>query len=85
MGLKQIAVAAGVGYVLGAKAGEQRYAQIKELWGRLGDLLSASPRVQQSGQVGKDAVKHARERLAGRVKRDGQRWAVAARERGRVK
>jgi hypothetical protein len=82
MGVKRIAVAMGVGYVLGAK--ENRYAQIKQLWGRLGASLSESPWVQRAGEVGKDAVNRTAEMLAGRAQRDGQRWVVAARDRGPV-
>lgn len=84
MGVKRIAVAMGVGYVLGAKAGEDRYAQIKQFWSRLGESLSGSPWVQRAGEVGKDAVNRTAEMLAGRAQRDGQRWVVAARDRGRV-
>ena len=84
MGLKRIAVAMGIGYVLGAKAGERRYAQIKELWDRLGGPISESPRVQRAGQMGKDAINRTAEMLAGRAQRHGQRWVVAARERGHV-
>jgi hypothetical protein len=96
MGLKRIAVAMGVGYVLGAKAGEQRYEQIKEFWERTGRPLVESPSVQRFGQVGKDTVSRAVEVVASRAQtggqrfvsaareRSGQRWVAAARDRGRV-
>jgi hypothetical protein len=96
MGLKRIAVAMGVGYVLGAKAGEQRYEQIKELWARTGRPVVESSSVQRFGQLGKETVSHTMEVAASRAKdsgqrfvssarkRDGQRWAAAARERGHV-
>jgi hypothetical protein len=82
MGLKQIALAMGVGYVLGAKAGEQRYAQIRDLWARTGRPLLESPSVQHLGRVGKDAVSHAAEVAATRAQTGGQRFMSAARERG---
>jgi hypothetical protein len=96
MGVKRIAVAMGVGYVLGAKAGEQRYAQIKEFWERTGRPLVESPPVQHFGQLGSDAVSRAAEVVASRAQtggqrimsaareRGGQRWMEAARDRGRV-
>ena len=96
MGLKRTALAMGVGYILGAKAGEQRYAQIKELWVRTGRPLVESPSVQRFAQVGKDAANRTVEVVASRAQSDGQRfvsaardraaqrWGAAARERGRV-
>jgi hypothetical protein len=82
MGLKRIAVAVGVGYVLGAKAGEERYAQIKEFWARTGQPLVESPSMQRFGQAGKAAVSHTVEVVASRAKSGGQRFMSAARERG---
>jgi hypothetical protein len=96
MGLKRIALAMGVGYVLGAKAGERRYAQMKEFWARTGRPLVESSSVQRFGQLGKEAVSHTVEVLVNQAQnggqrfmsaareRGGQRWASAARERGRV-
>ena len=66
MALKRTALAMGVGYVLGAKAGERRYAQIKEFWARTGRPLVESPSVQRFGQVGKDAVSRTVEVVANR-------------------
>ena len=83
MGLKQIALAMGVGYVLGAKAGEHRYAQIKELWSRTGGPLAESPSVQRLGELGRDAISHATEVVVRQAQRGSQRVA-AVRERGRV-
>jgi hypothetical protein len=40
----------GVGYVLGAKAGRQRYEQIKQWWNK----FSGNPAVQQFAERGKD-------------------------------
>jgi hypothetical protein len=82
MGLKGIALAMGVGYVLGAKAGEQRYEQITEFWSRTGRPLVESPSVQRLGQVGKDAVTRTVEMAASRLQSGGQHFMSAARERG---
>jgi hypothetical protein len=82
MGLKQIALAMGVGYVLGTKAGEQRYEQLKDLWARTGRPLLESPSVQHLGERGKDAVSRAAEAAASRAQTGGRRFMSAARERG---
>jgi hypothetical protein len=84
MGLKRIAVAMGVGYVLGAKAGERRYAQIQEFWTRTGRPLVESPSAQRFGQLGKEAVSHTVEVVAKQAQSGRQRFMSAARERGRV-
>jgi hypothetical protein len=81
MGLKRTALAMGVGYILGAKAGEQRYAQIKEFWARTGRPLVESPSVQRFGEVGKDAASRTVEVVASRAQSGGQRFVSAARER----
>ena len=83
MGLKRTALAMGVGYVLGAKAGEQRHAQITDFWARTGRPLVESPSVRHFGQVGKDAVRRMVEVAASRAQSGGQRFVSAARERGR--
>ena len=84
MGLKRIAVAMGIGYVLGAKAGERRYAQIQEFWASTGRPLVESPSVQRFGQLGKEAVSNTVEVVANLAQSGGQRFMSAARERGRV-
>jgi len=84
MGLKRIAVAMGIGYVLGAKAGERRYAQIEEFWAGTGRPLVESPSVQRFGELGKEAVSHTVEVVANLAQSSGQRFMSAARERGRV-
>jgi hypothetical protein len=43
MGWKQVALGAGVGYVLGARAGEKRFEQIQGWW----QELTGSPAVQR--------------------------------------
>jgi hypothetical protein len=82
MGLKGIAVAMAVGYVLGAKAGERRYAQIKECWARAGRPLVESPSVQRFGELSKEALSHSVEVIASRAQSRGQRFVSAAREGG---
>ena len=42
----------GAGYVLGAKAGTERYEQLKRLWGN----LVSSPQFQQASDRAKEAV-----------------------------
>lgn len=42
----------GAGYVLGAKAGTERYEQLKRLYGN----LASSPQVQQASGKAKEAV-----------------------------
>ena len=42
----------GAGYVLGAKAGTQRYEQLRRLY----DNLAANPKVQEARGKAKDAV-----------------------------
>jgi uncharacterized protein YjbJ (UPF0337 family) len=44
MGMKGLIIGFGAGYVLGAKAGRERYEQIHELWGK----LSGNPTVQKA-------------------------------------
>jgi|SRR5918995_3063270 hypothetical protein len=83
MGLKRTALAMGLGYILGAKAGEQRYAQIKEFWARTGRPLVESPSVQRFGQLGTEAATRTVEVVASRAQSGGQRFVSAARERGR--
>ena len=84
MALKRIAVAMGIGYVLGAKAGERRYAKIQELWAGTGRPLVESPSVQRLGKMGKEALSHTVEVVADLAQSGGQRFMSAARERGRV-
>jgi hypothetical protein len=49
MGLKGIAIGFGVGYVLGAKAGRERYDQIQDLWAK----VSGNPTVQKAAENAK--------------------------------
>ena len=51
MGFKRgMIVGFGIGYVLGAKAGRQRYEEIRQAWGR----VMGNPQVQQGLERGKD-------------------------------
>ncbi len=64
MGFKTgLVVGGAVGYVLGAKAGRERYDQIKDLFGR----AMSSPRVQSVTNKGKAAADLAAQRVRGGV------------------
>lgn len=53
MGLKTgLIVGFGVGYVLGAKAGRERYEEIRRAW----QDFTGNPRVQEAVERGKDLV-----------------------------
>jgi hypothetical protein len=52
-------IGSGIGYVLGAKAGRQRYEQIRGLWGS----VSGSEPAQQIGAEVRDAAHRAGERI----------------------
>ena len=47
-------IGAGVGYVLGARAGRERYEQIREMW----ESLMGSPRVQQATEKTRESAGH---------------------------
>ena len=49
MAIKRFALGFAVGYVLGAKAGRERYEQIRQLWNR----FAGNPTVQQIAEKGK--------------------------------
>lgn len=53
MGFKTgMIVGIGVGYVLGAKAGRERYEELKRAW----DEFTGNPRVQEAMERGKEMV-----------------------------
>ena len=53
MGFKTgLIVGFGVGYVLGAKAGRERYEELRGAW----DGFTGNPRVQEAVEKGKDLV-----------------------------
>ncbi|HEY7283112.1 MAG TPA: YtxH domain-containing protein [Actinomycetota bacterium] len=80
----------GIGYVLGAKAGRQRYEQIQAWWGR----VSGNPAVQratdgakslagEAGRRGLEAVQGGVSKVSGAVKQrlgdgDGSQHAVGS-------
>jgi hypothetical protein len=49
MGMKTLIIGFGAGYVLGAKAGRQRYEQIQAWW----DKLTGNPTVQKAAENAK--------------------------------
>jgi hypothetical protein len=59
-------VAGGIGYVLGARAGRQRYEQIRSAAMR----VKSNPKVQQTAQQAADAAKDAAGAAASKVKSD---------------
>ncbi len=54
-------VAAGVGYVLGARAGRQRYEQLRQAATR----VKSNPKVQQTAQQAKEAAPVLKEKVTG--------------------
>jgi len=56
MGYKRMALALGVGYVLGAKAGEKRYEQIKGSWEKVQTSVEQSPLARWLTEMGKEAA-----------------------------
>ena len=67
MALKRMALALGVGYVLGARAGEKRYQELKDLW----DRLAGSPLVQRAGEVGRGLLDRGMESVTEWSRQDG--------------
>ncbi|MCB2224223.1 MAG: hypothetical protein KQH83_08630 [Actinobacteria bacterium] len=64
MGFKTgLLIGAAAGYVLGAKAGRERYQQIMDGWGR----ITGDPRFQDIASRGKAVVDLAAERVKGAV------------------
>ncbi len=64
MGFKTgLLIGAAAGYVLGAKAGRERYQQIMEGWAR----FTGDPRIQGIADKGKSVVDLATERVKGSV------------------
>ena len=64
MTVKRLAVALGVGYVLGAKAGRDRYDDLVDLW----DKVSGSPVFEGLADRAKDAYDRARDALEDRAR-----------------
>ena len=51
MGYKRMALALGAGYVLGAKAGEKRYEQIKGSWEKVRTSVERSPLARRLSEM----------------------------------
>ena len=58
-------IGAGVGYVLGTRAGRERYEQLKRWW----RSIAGNPQVQQLAERGKGAAGEARRKGVGAVQR----------------
>lgn len=67
----------GVGYVLGARAGRERYEQLREWWGG----LSGNPRVRRAVEVGREAAGAGARRGLQAVQGGVDRASRAVRER----
>lgn len=77
MGIIKSAVIFGGGYVVGSRAGRQRYEELKQ---KASQLLQR-PEVKQAGQRAKDAINQ-KKPGAGREQQPGQRWSRARRRKG---
>ena len=53
----------GAGYVLGTRAGRQRYDQLRQLAGRLAEEFDGSAAQQRLGNIGARLETYARERV----------------------
>src|SRR4051812_44321067 len=63
MALKRVALGIAIGYVIGAKAGEKRFEELKELWGR----ITESPLVGRLSETSKRLASGAQDRAASLV------------------
>lgn len=78
MGFKTgVIVGFGVGYVLGTKAGRERYEEIRRAW----DDFSGNPRVQEAVEKGRDLVGNATREGLGTVQGGVEKAADAVKER----
>ncbi len=78
MGMKTgLVVGFGVGYVLGARAGRQRYEELKESW----DRFVGNPRVQELTEKGKEVVGAATHKGLGAVQGGVEKAASKVREK----
>src|SRR5437763_9993358 len=83
---KRIAVAAGVGYVFGAKAGRDRYEELADLWKK----VSGSPAFERLSEEARHAYAWGREALGEAIERrastgsdEGPQDADGGRDRAR--
>lgn len=74
-----LVVGLGIGYVLGARAGRERYDQIRSLWNQ----VSTSPAVQRAAVKAKEAAATGTQRGFSLVQSGVERTGSAVRERFR--
>jgi hypothetical protein len=67
----------GVGYVLGARAGRERYEQIQQTW----DRLSGSPAVQRTAERTKEVAEEQAKRTLHAVEHGVEKAGSAVKER----
>jgi hypothetical protein len=77
MSKRSFALGLGAGYVLGARAGRQRYEQIVNLWHK----VTGSPRVQEAAEKTREAASAGAKRGLSVVQRGVAKTADAARDR----
>jgi len=78
MGFKRgMLVGLGVGYVLGAQAGRERYEQIR----RWATQIAANPQVQQMAERGRDVANQAGRRGVGAVQGAVSKVGTSVRDR----
>jgi hypothetical protein len=77
MGKTSFALAFGAGYILGARAGRQRYEQIVEAWSR----VTGSPKVQEAAGKTREAAAAGAKRGLSVVQKGVEKTGEAVRER----
>ena len=78
MGFKRgVLIGFGAGYVLGAKAGRERYEQIRDMW----DRFNGTERVQQLTDKGKELAGEASRKSLYAVQHGVQKATTAVKDR----
>jgi hypothetical protein len=77
MAIKRFALGFVAGYILGARAGRERYEQIRQLWNR----FTGSPAVQQIAEKGKDVASGAGRKGVSAVSSGVQRVGSSVKDR----
>jgi hypothetical protein len=78
MGFKRgLIVGAGIGYVLGAKAGRQRYEEIRRSWGK----LMGNPQVHMAAEKGKELASEGAKKSLHAVQEGVEKATGAVKER----
>ena len=72
-----LAIAFGTGYVLGARAGRERYEEIRRMWAR----VSGSPTVQRAAEKTKEVAGDQAKRSLYAVQRGVEKAGTAVKER----